>query len=367
MKTTEVLTGKRATARVAPTRSGRNDNNKNGRTHRCAPTLALVFFFCANLHAQVTSGGLDPPQMGAVLDLNAANKGGLLLSNVSLTDLTKIPAEFPGIIVDVNDGNNPGFKGAIVYNTNPDTGMGVYVWTGTQWIPAGTSILYDAEGNDYTIGNFGEAGTWMTQNLRSTQTVQGGDMKTVTLYISGAISNTSILYHYPDMNTSILTTHPEYGLSYTWAAANIGVEPTNEDPNPVNRQGICPTGWHLPNADEWVALESVISASVLGEYSETTSTGIAGTKVKSKKKVDKTPEPEATGGTSLPREEGGFDALLVGSGNTGYGYGSYAYFWSSSCNDSKGINRNLYTGYAGVGLGTNTAKNNLYSVRCKKD
>jgi hypothetical protein len=44
---------------------------------------------------------------------------------------------------------------------------------GTQWIPAGTNILYDAEGNDYTIGNFGDAGTWMTQNLQSTEYADG--------------------------------------------------------------------------------------------------------------------------------------------------------------------------------------------------
>jgi hypothetical protein len=52
---------------------------------------ALLFFFCANLHAQVTIGSLEEPKSGAVLDLNSTLKGGLLLSNIVLDNLYTIP------------------------------------------------------------------------------------------------------------------------------------------------------------------------------------------------------------------------------------------------------------------------------------
>jgi uncharacterized protein (TIGR02145 family) len=102
--------------------------------------LALVFFFCANLHAQVTIGGLEEPKAGAILDLNSTAKGGLILSNVPIEDLGKIPTgidRFPGIVANTNDEINPDFKGAIVYNTNSQWGVGVYLWNGTNWTPLG--------------------------------------------------------------------------------------------------------------------------------------------------------------------------------------------------------------------------------------
>jgi hypothetical protein len=90
--------------------------------------------------AQVTIGGLTPPAQGAVLDLNSTKSGGLLLSNVALTDLEKIPTGvnlFPGIQAGVNDDSNPDFTGAIVYNTtyvNSQTIYpGLYVWDGEKW------------------------------------------------------------------------------------------------------------------------------------------------------------------------------------------------------------------------------------------
>jgi hypothetical protein len=43
--------------------------------------LSLAFFFCANLSAQVTIGGLTEPETGAILDLNSTTKGGLAASD----------------------------------------------------------------------------------------------------------------------------------------------------------------------------------------------------------------------------------------------------------------------------------------------
>jgi uncharacterized protein (TIGR02145 family) len=115
---------------------------------------ALALFSCASLHAQVTIGGLTDPAKGAILDLNSSAKGGLLLSNVSIIDLSKIPAGsnlFPGITAGVNDDTNTDFTGAIVYNTNPKWGAGTFVWDGSDWtqigkLPPGITEVSPASG-----------------------------------------------------------------------------------------------------------------------------------------------------------------------------------------------------------------------------
>ncbi|MDR0865450.1 MAG: hypothetical protein LBO74_11040 [Candidatus Symbiothrix sp.] len=103
----------------------------------------LLFLGAWGAKAQVTIGGGDPdPDVaGALLNLNSTVKGGLLLSNVGIIELDKIPVGvnlFPGIVAGENDGPNADFTGAVVYNTNTTTGKGVYIWTGTQWTKDGS-------------------------------------------------------------------------------------------------------------------------------------------------------------------------------------------------------------------------------------
>jgi uncharacterized protein (TIGR02145 family) len=521
---------------------------------------ALAFLACDNLQAQITIGGLTDPKAGAVLDLNSIGgvKGGLLLSNVNLTNLNDIPVDFIGVsgVVDLVDMKTK-FRGAIVYNTNADTGVGVYVWSGSKWqsmkcmtvpelatlgaitgtatvcsgvtdltysvpeltgatdyewdvpgdweitdgansnqitvtsgtgggqisvlaknscgnsaeqtltvtvnnkatpgtitlsktiinaggtftaeiepvmgamsyvwdlsdsnggltgsstgtsititgktagtysagtikvatsngcgdsspsssptvtvIAPGIQIIKDSQNNEYTTYDFGTAGTWMTQNLRSTETVQGGVMKTVPYYYyngmgTGNMTNTP-LYSHPYKNPSILTTNPEYGLFYTWAAANIGVSAEDTNTNPVNRQGICPTGWHLPNETEWSELAAVISASALGEYSTTMGAGVPGTKMKSTTNLPGYYGIVDANGTSKSRAVGGFDALLVGGMvNTANSLGEKVYFWSSSSSSTNNSNHPyLMYNNTGVIWSFLTDKYYLFSVRCKKD
>jgi uncharacterized protein (TIGR02145 family) len=95
--------------------------------------LSLALVLSANLHAQVTIGGLTTPKAGALLDLNSTTPGGLVLSNVDIDDLGKIPATgFVGIST-VQDRNTE-LAGMIVYNTNTTTGIGIHVWDGEDWI-----------------------------------------------------------------------------------------------------------------------------------------------------------------------------------------------------------------------------------------
>ncbi|MDR0810653.1 MAG: hypothetical protein LBN23_00010, partial [Paludibacter sp.] len=122
-------------------------------------TIAAVLLLTTHLQAQVTIGGVTEPAKGALLDLNSTSKGGLLLSNVSITDLGKIPVGadiFSGITAggaaDANDETNLKLAGTVVYNTNPDTGIGLYIWDGENWnkIGAGGKLILSADAGEVT-------------------------------------------------------------------------------------------------------------------------------------------------------------------------------------------------------------------------
>jgi uncharacterized protein (TIGR02145 family) len=401
MRTIKLFNGKRATTRVAPT---------------CF--AALLLFFCTGLHAQVTIGGLTEPQKGAILDLNSDVKGGLLLSNVALPNVSAIPESFPG----VTSGNyntlevKNNFMGAIVYHTGENNiPAGVYVWNGELWVPfGGNPILYDAQGNDYTIGYFGDAGIWMTQNLRTTNyTYVDG---TLTLLVKKSTTSGSDIeprYTYPGTGDATaretaLIANPEqlkaYGLLYNWAAASGRTNnPQNNDadglgatPGTTHYRGVCPEGWHLPSDNEWGKLEKEIATNPLKYSSEATAylteldygniytvmsnyrPGVIdgqldtywGRQMKSNTdKEENKVNNNNPNGTSKSREEGGFDALLVGyvdNSGTALSHGSYADFWSSSSYDSRGVYRRLHRDYTGVFRYSNM-RYFLFSVRCKKD
>ncbi|MDR1762921.1 MAG: hypothetical protein LBR64_03035 [Dysgonamonadaceae bacterium] len=95
---------------------------------------------------QVKIGVDSVPRKGAILDLNSSVKGGLVLSNVYISDENLIPSGnpkiFPGITA-ANNSHNPEFRGAIVFNTNPNLpeGVGIYVWTGDKWEAVGFARL----------------------------------------------------------------------------------------------------------------------------------------------------------------------------------------------------------------------------------
>jgi uncharacterized protein (TIGR02145 family) len=379
--------------------------------------LTFVFFACTNLQAQVTIGGLTAPTAGAILDLNSPGgaRGGFVLSNVNLQDLTTIPFEGPGAFsgTPFNMANvKAQFKGAMVYHRGENGILaGIYVWTGTQWIPTGTNILYDAQGNDYTIGYFGAAGTWMTQNLRTTQDSDGTPLEE-----GHSDDKDAKRYDYPGPSTlhndmagrkaaleandnKLLET---YGLFYSWAAASGRTDDTGDSDGtpgygdkpsrPDNyHQGVCPTGWHLPSDWEWSELEKAIALYPWGYSSQTvgehafadyyytydnvyrpspggTDEKYWGRQMKSTTTVPDSETP-ASYSSSNSREAGGFDALLVGYVNAvgANEYGSRATFWSSSSSNDFSICRVLNDNYTGVLRDCRADRKNLYSVRCKKD
>ena len=120
------------------------------------------------------------------------------------------------------------------------------------------TLTDDRDGQTYKTVKIGEQ-WWMAENLNYAYT--GVPFKYMLLTDSNLVDysdSTSWCYDNDAANCA------KYGRLYTWAAAmdSVGTWSTNgmgcgyymecSPTNPV--RGICPEGWHLPYATEWIAL-----------------------------------------------------------------------------------------------------------------
>jgi uncharacterized protein (TIGR02145 family) len=147
--------------------------------------LALSFFVNANLCAQVTIGGDFPPKNGAILDLNSTTKGGLLLSNVPLTNLYTIPNDFPDMDSPPGDANTK-FTGAIIYHTGVNNiPAGVYIWNGANWTPVNKNCRA-LTSNDLILEGlpWAQAGATVSFSVSSTLSQRCAEGETYTWSIS---------------------------------------------------------------------------------------------------------------------------------------------------------------------------------------
>jgi uncharacterized protein (TIGR02145 family) len=247
--------------------------------------------------------------------------------------------------------------------------------------------LTDDEGNEYTVSKFGGV-CWMTQNLRSTYTMQGNLQQTISKDKNVSNGYNAISWYYPYFSQSIFDSHPEYGLLYTWGAANIGTastEAVNAFPNkPSERQGICPDGWVIPSDYDFNQLEKEIATNPLLYSTQTTPFAwdemyevMAGWRPGEGNSITeywgrsmKSPTPVITTATNgVSNTDGtGFNALLVGylaDGNV-TGYGIAMYFWSGSAGSATLAWRRALVNSRTGGHRSTDYKYSLLSVRCKK-
>ena len=205
------------------------------------------------------------------------------------------------------------------------------------------SLTDSRDGQTYRTVKIGTQ-TWMAENLNY-------EMRN------------SYCYNDADSNCT------KYGRLYTWAAAmdsvgewstngkGCGYDPTCSPTYPV--RGVCPEGWHLPSNDEWEALIVAVDGSITGY----TNSNTAGSKLKSltgwKAHIGITNE-DAFGFSAFP-------AGFRGSYGSFYLEGNYAYFWSSTENDSgSAYSMDLDYYYDNAYL-SDDVKYYGFSVRCLKD
>jgi len=169
-------------------------------------------------------------------------------------------------------------------------------------------------------------------------------------------------YCYNDVPANCLT----YGGLYQWAEAvqlpysnnstAVGTQPwmTCDPCGSGGRQGICPSGYHIPTDLEWSRYEWCVENNISpsgGTSLSTFQTGTgwrgstsntAGPGAKLKASASNSPPWDGTNASGFTARPAGHRS---GSGFTFFGLGSHAYFWSATeTSATTAWYRNLYTG-----------------------
>lgn len=275
----------------------------------------------------------------------------------------------------------------------------------------------DSEEDTYYYADYGIAGIWMTQNLRTQFTPQGIKMiiqnsQTVTGKDNDGNRQYRVIYPAslgnstnPALYEENRKNGKELGLLYDWYTATdhhncstidqrqVGTlndtDPTAGDPEVENKEpegyirGICPEGWHIPSDREWSKLEKFLTENASlytqepvtangtwpnGQELNTLSTWrgtINGTVMKSTSVVENPPRP-ITNANPKAANNGGFDAFMVGS-STSRPYSYQTYFWTSSTFDASYVWYRSLSYNDSTVFRWNTRKNFFSSVRCKKN
>lgn len=114
----------------------------------------------------------------------------------------------------------------------------------------------DFDGNTYQTVQIGTQ-IWMAENLKTTHFADGTAISLITdntTWANLGDNDTDLAYCYYNNNASGEAS--TYGALYTWAAAMNGS--TIESP-----QGVCPTGWHLPDSTEWKTLSDFLGGDAV--------------------------------------------------------------------------------------------------------
>jgi len=230
------------------------------------------------------------------------------------------------------------------WNTN-SSGTGTNYNASSSFTPSSNITLY---ARWITVSNDGGTLSYGGQNYR-TVIIGGKRWMAENLNYSGSGGNVGVCYN---GNTSNCNT---YGRLYTWTEAmNISSSynsSTYGSGNNVQHQGICPSGWRLPNDNDWNNLVSAVGSN-------------AGTKLKSQTGWN-------TGSGYIPgTDEFGFSALPGGYRGTGGSFGSvgsYSGWWSATELDaSNARHRDMVWGYS-IAFSDWLGKSYGFSVRCLQD
>ena len=213
-------------------------------------------------------------------------------------------------------------------------------YTYSQWAIIGISpgsgsgtTVSDADGNQYNTVTIGEQ-IWMASNLKTTRYNDGTGIPLVTINSEWTSHRTPAYCWYDNEEATYKNV---YGALYNWYAVNTGK--------------LCPSGWHVPNIEEWRTLISYLGGK-----------SVAGGKLKETGTVHwASPNAGATNETGFTALPGGYRDGLCWS------MGIVAEFWSSTQSGENAANDILLReNIGGVLDGGNRYLMTGYSVRCLK-
>ncbi len=226
----------------------------------------------------------------------------------------------------------------------------------------GTSTVTDYDGNVYHTVEIGDQ-CWMKENMRTKHYPNGGSI-TYGGTGSGSGNMYSGYYYYPDGNSANQTT---YGLLYNWTAAanNTGNATSTTASSKV--QGICPSGWHIPAAEEFFTLRQYVAAT---PYYGSITKAVSSTTGWTSTTYSNTPgyEPEKNNYSGFNAMPAGYARYYSTTSVTPMSFGVSAMIWSSTGNATM-------SQYASLGYNLSTFQVNSsmidradgLSVRCIKN
>lgn len=206
--------------------------------------------------------------------------------------------------------------------------------------------FFDARDNkEYTAVQISSQ-SWMAENLAYIPHVSPS-------YEQGGIW----VYGYSGFDTTAAKAtgnYKKYGCLYDW--------PTAVSDNNGNGRDICPTGWHLPDDDEWKSLETALGMDPIELDSlRWRFSGDVGKKLKFELGWES--DGNGTNSSSFSALPGGQRYAVGGF----LGIGGFANFWTATeFDEGSSLRRHLYYSQNAI-YRLNDFKTSGFSVRCVKD
>lgn len=229
------------------------------------------------------------------------------------------------------------------------------VHSGGQPCPQHPTVT-DYDGNVYNTVQIGTQ-CWMKENLKTSHYADG-----TYIPVADTISHSISYRYFPEGDSGNVST---YGCLYNWAAVMNGYSASTAVPS--NVQGVCPTGWHVPSAAEWIVMQDYVGAQndcQCGHRSDLIAKALSSTTAWESSTIYCSP-----GYLPMYNNASGFSALPAGY-YYGGGYsvlGREAWFWST---DEVGVNGAAYRNIQNDLANFQEAGISNYfglSVRCLKD
>ena len=228
--------------------------------------------------------------------------------------------------------------------------------------PTQCGTVTDYDGNVYHTVRLGEQ-CWMRENLRTTHYADGTAIATT----SG--TSETVPYYYQHNSLNVV----QFGLYYNWTAVMNGAESSNTNPSGV--QGICPDGWHVPSAAEWLELNDFVNS--ISHYRCGTGSGSIAKALASRTGWSNNSTACAPGNNQAANNASGFNAMPAGyyySGTSFWDVSNTACFSSSTGSSGcSGYLVTYYLYYSGAGFSSSNCdyyyshKTRGFSVRCVLD
>jgi len=237
--------------------------------------------------------------------------------------------------------------------TSSPTGDQTYYFHYTGDPCQGIPTVTDIDGNIYNTVQIGDQ-CWLKENLKTTKYNNGTPIPNITDFNEwqGLLTGAYVWYD------NDLAWKEKYGALYNWFAA-------------VDSNGLCPSGWHVPDNFEWGALESYVGGS-MPPYGNT---------LKSCRQIN-SPLGGYCATNEHPRWEEDVNNGNYGTDDYGFsglpggyrdpsldflGIGGVAFWWSSTDGYPTWWGWTLMFNYGVLGQYLNFYRQDGFSIRCIKD